>query len=205
MVLFGLGSLNHSSKITRRHALNWREMSASVTLRPATTAEDLEVVRILLREYAAYLNRSLGEEHICLESYEKELASLPGPYAEPEGTILLAFVNNEPAGCAALKPLKPDRTVDRGTASEMKRLWVRPEFRGQSIGLVLAGELIQCARRQGYTAMYLDTVPAAMQAANIIYKKLGFQPVERYNTNPILGANPAVAVEFYRLRLTPDR
>ena len=83
----------------------------------------------------------------------------------------------------------------------MKRLWVRPEFRGQSIGIILAEELIQHARKLGYTAMYLDTVPTAMQSANGIYKKLGFQPVERYNTNPILGLNPSVAVEFFRLPL----
>jgi ribosomal protein S18 acetylase RimI-like enzyme len=83
----------------------------------------------------------------------------------------------------------------------MKRLWARPEFRGRSVGFALAQELIAYARAQNYKAMYLDTVPAAMQSANGIYKKLGFQPVERYNTNPILGANPAVAVEFFRLPL----
>ena len=83
----------------------------------------------------------------------------------------------------------------------MKRLWVRPEFRGQSIGFILAQEIIQYARSQGYTAMYLDTIPTAMQSANGIYQRLGFQPVERYNTNPILGENPAVAVEFFRLPL----
>ena len=83
----------------------------------------------------------------------------------------------------------------------MKRLWVRPEFRGQSVGLALAKELIQHAQGCGYTAMYLDTVPMAMQSANGIYKKLGFQAVERYNTNPILGVHPAVAVEFFRLTI----
>ena len=66
-------------------------MPATVTIRPATTAQDLETTKILLREYAAYLNQSLGEEHICLENYERELASLPGVYAEPQGTILMAF------------------------------------------------------------------------------------------------------------------
>jgi putative acetyltransferase len=178
-------------------------MPATVTIRPATTAQDLETTKILLREYAAYLNQSLGEEHICLEEYEKELASLPGVYAEPRGTILMAFMSDEPAGCIALKPLKPNRAIELGEAAcEMKRLWVRPEFRGQSIGIILAEELIQHARKLGYTAMYLDTVPTAMQSANGIYKKLGFQPVERYNTNPILGLNPSLTVEFFRLSLT---
>jgi putative acetyltransferase len=179
-------------------------MPAYVTIRPAITAQDLEMTKVLLREYAAYLNESLGEEHICLESYERELADLPGVYAEPKGTILMAFVDEKLAGCVALKSLKADRAIEAGEAAcEMKRLWVRPEFRGQSAGLILAEELIRYARSHGYTAMYLDTVPTAMQSANGIYKKLGFQAVERYNTNPILGMNPAVAVEFFRLPLAP--
>jgi GNAT superfamily N-acetyltransferase len=175
---------------------------AAVTLNSATSLGQIEIVRVLLREYAAYLNQSLGEEHICLDEYERELASLPGAYAEPRGTILVAYLDEEPAGCIALKPLKPTRALEpKEAACEMKRLWVRPEFRGHSIGLLLAQELIQHARNRGYTAMYLDTVPTAMQSANSIYKKLGFQPVERFNTNPILGLNPAVAVEFFRLAL----
>ena len=179
-------------------------MPATVTIRAATTARDLEMTKVLLREYAAYLNQSLGEEHICLESYESELAGLPGVYAEPQGVIMMAFVDEELAGCVALKPLKAGRAIEAGEAAcEMKRLWVRPEFRGQSVGLALAKELIQHARGRSYTAMYLDTVPTAMQSANGIYKKLGFQAVERYNTNPILGMNPAVAVEFFRLPLAP--
>src|SRR5277367_2869534 len=168
-------------------------MPATVTIRPAITAQDFEATKVLLREYAAYLNQSLGEEHICLASYERELAGLPSVYAEPQGVILMAFVDEKLAGCVALKPLKADRAIEAGEAAcEMKRLWVRPEFRGQSVGLALAKELIQHARGRGYTAMYLDTVPTAMQSANGIYKKLGFRSVERYNTNPILGLNPAV-------------
>jgi len=177
-------------------------MSSFVAIRPAVNAEYLEIVRALLREYAAYLNRSLGEEHICLADYEKELSSLPGPYAEPRGTILLAFVDEEAAGCVALKPLKPDRAANPDEAAcEMKRLWVRTAFRGQSVGLALTQALIAHAREKHYTAMYLDTVPGAMKSATTIYRKLGFRPVERYNTNPILGANPSVVVEFFRLGL----
>jgi GNAT superfamily N-acetyltransferase len=173
-----------------------------ISLRRAETPGDIATARTLLREYSGYLNDSLGEEHICLESYERELAGLPGPYAELDGVILLAFAGDVPAGCVALKPLKPSRSVEAGEAvCEMKRLWVRPEFRGQSVGLKLAEALIGCAKERGYTAMYLDTVPAAMRPANEIYKKLGFLPVERYNTNPILGVHPQVAVEFFRLGL----
>jgi putative acetyltransferase len=177
-------------------------MPATVTVQRASTAEEMETVRALLREYAAYLNHSLGEEHICLNEYEKELAGLPGVYAEPQGAILLAIAEDKPAGCVALKPLKPSRAVEPGeSACEMKRLWVRPEFRGQSVGMALAEELIEHARKLGYTAMYLDTVPDAMRSANRVYQKLGFEPVDRYNTNPILGQNPLVPVEFFRLSL----
>jgi putative acetyltransferase len=174
----------------------------SLVLVRATLPEQIETVRILLREYAVYLNQSLGGEHICLEDYERELASLPGVYAEPQGAILLALADEEPAGCIALKPLKPALAIEPGEAAcEMKRLWVRPEFRGQSVGRILTEELIQHARRLGYTAMYLDTLPTAMQSANSIYQKLGFQPVERYNTNPILRRHPSLPVEFFRLSL----
>jgi putative acetyltransferase len=177
-------------------------MNSPLTIRPATSPNDLEIVRTLLRDYAAYLNESLGEEHICLSDYEKELANLPGPYAQPKGVILLAFLGEQPVGCAALKPLKPDRAIEENEAAcEMKRLWVRKEFRGQHIGLALAKELIAYAQIAKYMAMYLDTVPTAMQSASNIYRKLGFQPVERYNTNPILGSDPKVAVEFFRIAL----
>jgi GNAT superfamily N-acetyltransferase len=176
----------------------------ALTLRSASSPGEIETVRGLLRQYAGYLNSSLGAEHICLENYERELAELPGPYAEPAGVLLIAFVAEQPAeqaaGCAALKPLKPSRALEADeSACEMKRLWVRPEFRGHSIGLALAEALIDRAREKGYTAMYLDTVPGAMKSANAMYQKLGFQPVERYTANPILGANPSVAVEFFRL------
>jgi len=174
----------------------------SLILVRATLSEQIETVRVLLREYAGYLNESLGEEHICLEEYEKELAGLPGVYAEPRGAILLAFAEEKPAGCIALKALKPSRAVEPGeSACEMKRLWVRPEFRGRSVGTALAEGLIEHARKLGYTAMYLDTVPYAMRSANRIYQKLGFERVDRYNTNPILGQHPSVPVEFFRLNL----
>jgi putative acetyltransferase len=177
-------------------------MAPELSIRSVANVEELETVRTLLREYAAYLNQSLGEEHICLESYEKELAGLPGVYAEPKGVIRIAYVDERPAGCVALKALQPTRAVESGeTACEMKRLWVRPKFRGQLVGRALADDLIRYARILGYTAMYLDTVPAAMRSANAIYKRLGFEPVERYNTNPILGVDPSVAVEFFRLPL----
>jgi putative acetyltransferase len=165
---------------------------------------DLDAVRTLLREYAAYLNASVGEEHICLENYEKELMTLPAPYREPGGTILLAEVASEPAGVIALKPLTPLRSTFPGErACEMKRLWVRSQFRGLEIGRLLSERLIDQARARGYTAIYLDTMPVTMRAANRIYSELGFTPVERYTDNPVLrqsgcADNNSPEVVFFR-------
>lgn len=175
---------------------------AESNIREASSDADLESVRVLLREYAEYLNASLGEEHICLESYEKELNELPGAYAPPGGVLLIAFENGRPAGCGAFKPLSPKRAFDQEeVACEMKRLWVRPEFRGRGIGEKLALALMRCARERGYTAMYLDTVPTAMQAANRIYRDLGFEEVARYGTNPVLATDSPLDVKFYRCSL----
>lgn len=148
------------------------------SIRAVRNSSDLEAVRTLLREYATHLNNSLGAEHICLAEYEEELAGLPSPYQ----ILLLAFAidsndHEEAAGCVLLKPMKD--------ACEMKRLWVRPQFHGHGIGRKLTEELIDAARQHGYSAMYLDTVPAAMKAAYHLYSTLGFAPVERYNDNPV--------------------
>ena len=176
-------------------------------IRPAADA-DLDVVRTLLREYAAYLNASVGEEHICLENYERELMTLPAPYGLPGGAILMALVEGEPAGVIALKPLAPQRSAfPDERACEMKRLWVRPRFRGMSLGRLISERLIEEARKRDYTAIYLDTMPATMSAANRIYTDLGFLPVERYGDNPVLRQpsgcedNRSPEVVFYRREL----
>jgi len=177
-----------------------------VTIREAAAA-DLDVVRELLREYAAYLNASVGEEHNCLENYEKELMTLPSPYHAPGGVIMLGLVGDEPAGVIALKPLTPLRSAFPGErACEMKRLWVRPRFRGLRLGIMLSEHLIGEAGKRGYNAIYLDTMPATMPAANRIYTKLGFLPIERYADNSVL-RQPACAdncspdVVFFRREL----
>jgi ribosomal protein S18 acetylase RimI-like enzyme len=178
-----------------------------ISLRTAEDA-DLDVVRMLLREYAVYLNASVGEEHICLENYEKELSTLPAPYQAPGGVILLASVDAEPAGVIALKPLTPLRSATAGErACEMKRLWVRPQFRGLRLGRLLSQGLIDQAAARGYTAIYLDTMPSTMQAANRIYAELGFAPVGRYADNPVLrrqagcADNSSPDVVFFRREL----
>jgi len=160
---------------------------------------DLALCRTLMREYAAFLNASIGGEHICIESLEAELAALPGPYAPPAGAILLAFHDDQPAGCVALKPIVPTQTTSiTERACEMKRLWVRPNQQGTGLGRLLADSVIKAARERNYTAMYLDTMPASMPAAHRLYTTLGFHPVDRYNQNPVLRRPEALAIAFLR-------
>jgi len=164
-----------------------------------TGDEDLALCRTLMREYAAFLNASVGGEHICIESLEEELAALPGPYAPPAGAILLAFHENDPAGCVALKPIVPTQaTSATERACEMKRLWIRPSAQRTGLGRLLAEELIELARERDYTAMYLDTMPASMPAAHHLYMSLGFHPVDRYNQNPVLRRPEALEIAFLR-------
>lgn len=164
--------------------------------------DDAELCRTLMREYARFLNDSVGGEHICVESLEEELAGLPGSYAEPAGGVLLAFENDTPAGCVALKPLElaqPTRAGER--ACEMKRLWVRPAQQGTGLGRKLAEAVIEVARQRGYTAMYLDTMPQSMQAAYRLYSSMGFTEVVRYNQNPVLRRTDSLEIAFLRKEL----
>ena len=105
---------------------------------------------------------------------------MPGDYAEPEGLILIAESEDKTAGCVAL------RKIDRETC-EMKRLYVKPEFRGKKIGLLLAEKIIEEAKKIGYKKMRLDTTPQ-MKKAIQLYKSLGFKEIKPYRFNPIEGA-----------------
>ena len=138
------------------------------------TDEQLAMVRELMLEYAAWL-----EFELCFQGFEEELRTLPGKYALPDGRLLLAMWNGEIAGIGALRPLK------EAGVCEMKRLYVRPRFRGHSIGLALAQRLIQDAAEIGYERMRLDTVPGKMDSAIAMYQRLGFQPIEPYYGTPI--------------------
>src|SRR4030095_5223305 len=110
------------------------------------SGEALEEIRALFLEYARGLNFNL-----CFQNFDKELAELPGPYSVPLGRLILCQVDGRTAGCIALKPLEPG-------ICEMKRLFVRPEFRGKHIGLKLARHIVDEARLIGYSAMRLDTI-----------------------------------------------
>lgn len=132
--------------------------------------------RELFLEYA----RSLGFS-LCFQNFDKELAGLPGEYAPPEGRLLLAEYASRLAGCVALHRLE-------NNICEMKRLYVRPEFRGKRLGRALAESVIAEARSIGYHRIRLDTVEPIMADAVAMYRKMGFQEIPPYQPNPIAGA-----------------
>ena len=143
-----------------------------IVLRRAVSPDDIEQVRALLVEYAASLSFSL-----CFQNFERELAGLPGDYAPPDGRLLLALCSDQAAGCVAL------RKIGDGMC-EMKRLYVRPQFRERGFGRRLATAILDDARALGYSAMRLDTVPS-MKEAIALYQSLGFRRIEAYGHNPI--------------------
>jgi len=128
-----------------------------------------------MEEYARGL-----EVDLCFQQFDRELASLPGDYAAPSGRLLLAWDGVEAAGCVGL------RRWTEGIA-EMKRLYVRPRFRGGELGSKLVRRLVSEARSAGYSRIRLDTLPS-MHAALHLYASLGFQDIAPYRENPIPGA-----------------
>ena len=141
---------------------------------PTANKEDIESARQLFLEYAKSLNFDL-----CFQGFDEELKNLPGDYSPPEGELLLAYSDGKLTGCAALRKFEND-------ICEMKRLYIRSEFRGQGIGRQVAVRVIEDAKKSGYKKMRLDTLPA-MQEAIKLYKDLGFKEIEPYRYNPIEG------------------
>ncbi len=143
-------------------------------LRAAVSPADLATARALFEEYQASLGFSL-----CFQNFDAELAGLPGAYAPPGGRLLLAFADTGPAGCVAI------RRIEEGIC-ELKRLWVRPAFRGTGLGRTLVEEILREARGIGYRRVRLDTLPS-MKAAQALYLSLGFADIPPYNDHPIEG------------------
>jgi len=150
-------------------------LPAGVSLKQAESASEIGQVRELFLEYAQSLGFSL-----CFQNFDEELASLPGDYSPPEGRLLLAHVKGELAGCVALHKLQPE-------ICEMKRLYLRPQFRGKGLGRVLANNVIAEAQSIGYKSMRLDTVEPVMNDAVELYRKLGFREIAPYRVNPMPG------------------
>ena len=114
------------------------------------------------------------------ERFDKELVNLPGDYAPPDGRLLLAHYDAQLAACAALHKLDPG-------ICEMKRLYLRPQFRGKGLGRTLADRIIAEARQIGYQRMRLDTVEPVMKDAVAMYRKIGFREIASYRVNPMPG------------------
>ena len=138
----------------------------------AQTPNQITQARELFLEYAQSLGFSL-----CFQNFDKELANLPGDYAPPDGRLLLAEYESQLAGCVALHRLEAG-------ICEMKRLYLRPQFRGKGLGRLLADHIITEARQIGYQRMRLDTVGPVMKDAVAMYRKIGFKEIPAYRPNP---------------------
>lgn len=141
----------------------------------AESEEYFSLVRELFTEYATSLDFDL-----CFQNFNKELAELPGEYAPPEGCLILAINEINAVGCVALRKIA-------NSICEMKRLYIKPAFRGKGIGKELVKIVIEKAKNIGYTHMRLDTIPV-MKEAIALYRSMGFHEIEAYRYNPIEGA-----------------
>jgi ribosomal protein S18 acetylase RimI-like enzyme len=137
---------------------------------------EIEEIRLLFTEYGRSLNFDL-----CFQSFEQELRDLPGVYAPPRGRLMLARVDGSAAGCVALKPLD-------GHVCEMKRLYVRPQFRSRQLGRALASRVIEEARGAAYQSIRLDTIAGAMDPAIALYRSMSFREIPAYYGNPVPNA-----------------
>jgi len=138
----------------------------------ASTDAQVSAIQHLFREYEADLNINLDFQH-----FETELATLPGRYGPPAGALLLALDGEVAAGSVALRKLSAG-------ICEMKRLFVRPSFRGRGLGRRLAWAIIATAKRRGYRTMRLDTL-TRLTAASALYRSLGFVRITPYYKNPL--------------------
>jgi ribosomal protein S18 acetylase RimI-like enzyme len=145
-----------------------------IRLDSAVSASDIDTIRVLFREYADALGVNLEYQGL-----EEEVRDLPGSYAPPAGTLLLARGDEEALGCVGVRALDP-------ATAEMKRLYVRPAGRGTGVGRSLAEAAIRFATCSGYERMRLDTLPQ-MERAQELYRELGFVPIEPYRYSAVPG------------------
>jgi putative acetyltransferase len=152
-----------------------RDRIAGLRMTQASSPAQIAQVRELFLEYAKSLGFSL-----CFQSFDQELAGLPGDYSPPDGRLLIAEYEGEVAGCVALHKLEPG-------ICEMKRLYLRPAFRGKGLGRRLAETILNEARSIGYQSLRLDTVERVMRDAVGLYRALGFREIAPYRANPMEG------------------
>jgi putative acetyltransferase len=149
-------------------------MPGTVVLVEVNQAHQIVVAQKLFREYAEAIGIDLE-----YQGFTAELNGLPQPYAQPGGTLLIAQVDGQSAGCVAVRRLDPQ-------IAEMKRLYVRSQYRGRRIGEKLVDAAIDAARRSNYRALRLDTLPT-MPTAQELYRKLGFKEIPAYNSKHLTG------------------
>ncbi len=158
-------------------------------IRTAVTTDDFAAIRELFLEYARALTVGTDETsagvHMSLhhQGFEQELESLPGRYAPPTGTLLLATLEGSPVACGALREI-PALSSEQARVCELKRMYVRPTARGQGLGRAIATRLLDFARNAGYAIAKLDTEPTFVEAVTL-YRSLGFTETERYNDDPV--------------------
>lgn len=138
-----------------------------------------EELKVLFSEYTDILISGCTQitEYLGMQGYDEELKNIDKKYGMPYGRMFLAYWEDKIAGCVGLRKMDDERC-------EMKRLYVRPEFRGRYIGNELVEKIVDSAREIGYKEMYLDTLPF-LKSAIKMYKGFGFYEIERYNDNPI--------------------
>jgi putative acetyltransferase len=146
-----------------------------VEIRRASIPTEVPAVRDLFGEYAAGTGIDL-----CFQRFEEELAGLPGAYAAPDGCLLIVDAGSSLAGCVAFRPYAAG-------VCEMKRLYIRPAFRGLGLGRKLIDRLVTEAVAAGYGEMVLDTLPTMREAIDM-YRSAGFVETEPYTFNPVQGA-----------------
>ncbi len=144
-------------------------------IRLAASQEDLEQIRHLFREYFEWVTRDMKFD-LTYQGAEDELASLPGAFSLPDGCLLLAESDGQAVGCVAL------RRHDAHTC-ELKRMYVKPGYRGRGIGRALGERIIHEAKRRGYRSMVLDT-EVSLRGAQHLYDSLGFKPTQQYYEVP---------------------
>ncbi len=146
------------------------------------TSQNIETARALLLEYGRFVTEAEGAAHFCFGKLQEEVDGLPDSYRSHGGDMLVANVDGNAAGCVTYRGI----TAVAG-GCEMKRLWVRPAFRGSGLGEQLVLSAIERATEAGFSAMYLDTFPATMRSAFEMYLRLGFEPCDPYNDSAFEG------------------
>jgi GNAT superfamily N-acetyltransferase len=150
-----------------------------VTIKIVTAYEQKEEISVLFSEYTEMLikNDESFKEYLDIQNYDEEMEHLEMKYGRPYGRLYLIYCDEKLAGCVGL------RKIDNQNC-EMKRLYIRPEFRGKKLGNILVERIIEDAKKIGYSYMLLDTLPFLQNAIHI-YKKFGFYEIESYNDSPM--------------------